>query len=113
MVATTMTALAIAAVAMIFYDIHDYRLALTDDLATQADIIGQSSAPALLFDDRLAARRTLRSLKAKRNVVVGALYTARGGLFAFYTRAGVDAADLPSLPEAEGASIRGKDVDSA
>lgn len=109
-VATTMTALAIAAGAMILYDIHDYRLALTDDLATQADIIGQSSAPALLFDDRLAARRTLASLKAKRNVVVGALYTARGGLFAFYARAGVDAAGLPPLPDAEGASIRGNEV---
>ena len=109
-VATTTTALFIAAAAMILYDIHDYRLALTADLSTQADIIGQSSAPALLFDDRVAARRTLASLKAKRNVVVGALYTARGGLFAFYTRRGVDAADLPALPEAEGTSIRGNEV---
>lgn len=108
--ATTMTALAIAATAMILYDIHTYRLALTGDLATQADIIGQSSAPALLFGDRAAARSTLASLKAKRNVVAGALYTARGGLFALYTRAGVGAADLSALPEVEGVSIRGNEV---
>ena len=40
-VATTVTALLTAAAAMIFYDLRDYRLALTADLATQADLLGQ------------------------------------------------------------------------
>src|SRR5688572_28626784 len=88
-VATTVTALLTAAAAMIFYDLRDYRLALTADLATQADILGQSSVSALLFDDRDAARENLAVLKANPHVVAGALYSARGGVFALYTRNGV------------------------
>ena len=108
--ATTMTALVTAAAAMVAYDIHDYRRTLTEDLSTQAEIIGQASAPALLFDDRGAAARTLSSLKAKSNVVAGALYTARGGLFAYYFREGANATSVPPLPDVEGLHIRGNEV---
>src|SRR5688572_18309243 len=107
-VATTVTALLTAAAAMIFYDLRDYRLALTADLSTQADIVGQSSVPALLFNDREAARENLSMLKAKPHVVAGALYGARGGIFALYMRNGMGNGEmLPPSPEAEGARVNG------
>jgi signal transduction histidine kinase len=95
---------------MILYDMRDYRQSLTADLATQADILGQSSVAALLFDDAEAARENLLTLKAKPNVIAGALYNARGVLFALYTRSDVPVSSLPTQPHSEGASISGNEV---
>jgi signal transduction histidine kinase len=109
MLATTITALLVAAAAMIVYDMRVYRHALANDLKTQADVVAQSSAPALLFDDRDAARDNLAVLKAKPNIAAAALYNADGGLFALYTRSGASG-QVPLAPEAEGIQVSGDEM---
>lgn len=57
-------------------------------LETLANIVGQNSAAALLFDDRAAAIEVLGALEAERSVVSACLYEQSGKLFAEYQRSG-------------------------
>lgn len=108
--ATTLTALLVVAVAMVWYDARTYQRAWVGDLMTQADILGLSSSAALTFDDRKAAEENLSVLKLRPQIAVAALYTARGALFAQYARdTGVDAA-VPKLPGVDGYEVRGDEI---
>jgi diguanylate cyclase len=55
-------------------------------LATLANIVGQNSAAALMFDDRPAAIEVLQALQAEGSVVSACLYGPSGSLFAEYRR---------------------------
>jgi diguanylate cyclase (GGDEF)-like protein len=59
---------------------------LENRLSTLANIVGQNSAAALLFDDRAAAMEVLGALEAERSVVSACLYGSSGRLFAEYQR---------------------------
>jgi signal transduction histidine kinase len=109
MLATTLTALLVACTAMIYYDLRVYQRALLQDVETLADVIGQANVAALAFDDKTSARENLALLKAKRDIISGALYQANGALFASYNRSGSVEA-FPKLPEFEGARITGREV---
>jgi len=109
--ATTLAALIVTGVSMAVYDLRAYRDTGVHDLATQADILGRSSAAALAFDDVKAARQNLALLKARPNISAAAIYTARGALFASYQQNGTSAQQgFPALPESEGSRIDGKDL---
>jgi signal transduction histidine kinase len=105
--ATTMSALLVAGIALVLYDLRAYREAGMNDLTTQADILGRASAPALAFDDPEAARKYLTLLKAKPDIALAAIYNAKGRLFATYLRDGGADADLPGLPEQDGSRVEG------
>ena len=109
MLATTVTALLVAATAMIAYDLHGYRDALAHDLTTQADVVAKSSVAALLFNDHDAARENLAVLKARPNIGAAALYNAQGGLFAAYSRSGANA-EVPLRPAGEGVRVSGREM---
>ena len=51
MLGTAVVALLVTATAMIIYEVRTYHQTWIDDLVTQAEIIGKTSAPALSFDD--------------------------------------------------------------
>src|SRR5262249_35217760 len=104
--ATTLAALLVTGIALVIYDLRTYRDSGFSDLSAQAEIIGRASAPALAFDDPKAADSYLQLLKAKPEFSAAAIYTAKGKLFASYTRRDLDVA-LPSLPESEGARVEG------
>jgi diguanylate cyclase (GGDEF)-like protein len=74
--------------AFLGYDSVNAHQQLRNRLATLADIVGQNSAAALLFDDRAAAMEVLGALDAERSVVSACLYGPGGGLFAEYQRRG-------------------------
>ena len=59
---------------------------LESRLSTLANIVGQNSAAALLFDDRAAAMEVMGALAAERSVVSACLYESTGRLFAEYQR---------------------------
>jgi signal transduction histidine kinase len=105
--ATTMAALLVAGVALVIYDIRDYRRAALSDLVTQAEILGRASAPALAFDDPKVAREYLLLLKAKPEIASAVIYSARGKPFATYAREGDANAGFPRLPETDGARVEG------
>jgi len=73
------------------YDSMNAHTQLENRLSTLANIVGQNSAAALLFDDRPAAMEVLQALQAEGSVVSACLYGQSGQLFADYQRgAGVD-----------------------
>jgi signal transduction histidine kinase/CheY-like chemotaxis protein len=94
---TTGTALLLAAAAMLVYDVRAHRATFVDALRTQAGILALSAAPALGFDDRESAARSLESLRAGPAVGAAALYVD-GRRYASYARPG----EAP-LPETLGA----------
>jgi len=62
-----------------------------------AEVIGFSSAPALLFDDRAAATQSLAALGAKKHVVAACIYDRSGALFCAFTPRNVRQ-DIPVSP---------------
>ncbi|HVG05218.1 MAG TPA: ATP-binding protein, partial [Burkholderiaceae bacterium] len=107
MLGTAVVALLVTATAMIIYEARTYHETWINDLVTQAEIIGQTSAPALSFDDPKTARENLSVLRLRPLVTAAAIYTADGRLFADYTTAtGVPAA-LPLNVERNGYRIQG------
>jgi signal transduction histidine kinase/DNA-binding response OmpR family regulator len=90
------TALFLACAAFIAYDMVTFRDATVRGLSMQAQIIGSTTASALLFDDPQSAENTLSALKASRDISSAGIYTPNGGLFASYSR---DAGgQIPALP---------------
>ena len=101
--AATLAALTVAIVAMIAYDLRLYHQSWLADIATQAELLGRTSAPALAFDDARAAQENLNLLRYRPKVQAAAIYNARGRLFASF--GGGPDADLPKLPEADGVRV--------
>jgi signal transduction histidine kinase/CheY-like chemotaxis protein len=83
---TSSLALILSSASFLVYDLVSFRHLLTEDLVTQAEIIGYNSAGALEFKDEPAAAATLSALTAKEDIVTAALYTPDGKIFAHYSR---------------------------
>lgn len=108
--AATASALLVAGTAMVIYDLRAYQQSWINDLNTQAEILGRSSAPALAFNDPKSAREYLALLKARSEIAAAAIYNAKGKLFASYIRAGGPDTGIPALPEFEGARVLGNAI---
>jgi len=83
---TSSIALILSSVSFLVYDLVSFRHLLTQDLMTQAEIIGYNSAGALEFKDEPAATATLAALTAKEDIVTAVLYRPDGKIFAHYFR---------------------------
>lgn len=101
MVASTATLFLVAG-GFVGYELFTYRQAMTRDLATLAEIIGDRSTAALTFDDKADAEITLSALAAKKHIVVAALYDQHGRLFAQYPSQPAPGL-VPRWPERSGA----------
>ena len=101
---TTLVALVVALVAMIGYDLRVYHRSWVSDVATQAELLGRTSAAALAFDDARAAEEDLALLRFRPKVRAGAVYNAQGALFAKYP---ADDADdqFPKVAEADATRV--------
>jgi PAS domain S-box-containing protein len=108
--AGVVAALIVAGVALVTYDLRGYRESSVADVTTQADILGRASAPALAFDDPKAARENLLNLKAKPTIAAAAIYSARGKLFAAYTRDDGARESFPGIPESDGSRVDGSEL---
>ena len=91
---TSSVALILSSVSFLIYDLMSFRRQLSQDLMTQAEIIGFNSGAAMAFKDETAATATLSALKAKDGIVAAALYSPEGKVFAHYFQAGKS---LPSM----------------
>ncbi|HEU4780773.1 MAG TPA: ATP-binding protein, partial [Steroidobacteraceae bacterium] len=112
MLVTTAIALTSAGAALLYTDLRDNRAAWAEDLRTEAAILALGVTPALSFNDREYAQRSLDALQARQSIGAAALYEADGSVFAQYVRA--DQSDppptLPQLPDAGGLYIDGERV---
>ncbi len=83
---TSSIALILSAASFLIYDLISFRHLLSQDLITQAEIIGYNSAGAMEFKDEPAATATLSALTAKEDIVAAVLYGRDGKMFAHYFR---------------------------
>src|ERR1700738_642075 len=84
---TSSIALILSSASFLIYDLVSFRHLLSQDLMTQASIIGYNSAGAMEFKDEPAATATLAALTAKEDIVTAALYGRDNKAFAHYSRA--------------------------
>ena len=107
--ATNFAALSVAGVALVIFELRNYKNSWVTDLAAQSEILGRASAPALEFDDPKSAHAYLALLEARPRITAAAIYNAKGKLFASYARDGQRAA-LPALPEVDGHRVAGNEI---
>jgi hypothetical protein len=106
---TTLVAVMVALAAMILYDVRLYQRSWEADIRTQAELLGRTSAPALLFDDPQVAHENLGLLRYRTGVLAAAIYDQRGARIATYLAPGAEL-ELPALPGADGSSLQGGDL---
>jgi signal transduction histidine kinase/ActR/RegA family two-component response regulator len=109
--ATTVAALFVVAIALIVYESRTYERSTAEGLMTQAQILARTTAPALVFDDPAAARDNLALLKVQPQILAAAIYMKGGRLFASYGNAelfGIVSTRTP--PAADGYTIEGGEI---
>ena len=109
-VATTIIAVLVAGIAMLSHDLTVYRKSWVSDLSTQATILALSTAPALLFNDRDTATRNLSALQARPEVLIAALYSRKGALYARYVRPGASMPPAMLTRPSFGSRIEGEHI---
>ena len=77
------------------YERYRIRLSLVHDLTATAQLVGDRSTAALLFDDIRTAAENLGALRAKTDIAAACIYTENGTLFAGYTADGRTASYPP------------------
>ena len=77
------------------YQLVNYRSTLKTEEAAMAQLVAESSAPALLFDDALAAKENLSMLRADPRIQRACLYDKDGKVVASFEAAGRNAACPP------------------
>src|ERR1700733_4430474 len=80
------TALLLAYVSFLMYDLYTLRQSLRTDLDTEAQIIGSNCEAPLLFDDPQAAQTTLAALRGSPHVLAATVFTEDHQTFATYAR---------------------------
>ncbi|NHZ80533.1 response regulator [Massilia sp. CCM 8695] len=106
---TTLAALLVSIGTVIAYDLRNYHKALLGDMATQAELLGHMTSAALTFDDARLASENLALLRIRPSVRAGAIYDAKGILFASYRAPGERAA-FPVSPQTDDLRVSGDDL---
>jgi signal transduction histidine kinase/CheY-like chemotaxis protein len=104
-VATSLVTIVAAMLAMLVYDLLSFKRSWTDDITTQAELIGGASAAALNFNDIKAASQNLAMLRVRPQILVGAIYDAKGRRFATYHQPDLAAPEYPERPGNPGYTI--------
>ena len=104
---TSGVAVVLSSAGFLVYDLISFRHSLSEDLITQAEIIGYNSAAAMAFKDESAATGTLSALRAKDDIVSAVLYTREGKLFAQYFHANAPLQRLPAPFQERGYHFEG------
>lgn len=94
----TFLGLFITVSAFIAYEKITFRQNVFRALSVNAEIIGANSTAALVFDDPKAAGEILSAFQAEKHVILSAIYTPQGQLFATYTRKGAAMEFPKNLP---------------
>jgi signal transduction histidine kinase/CheY-like chemotaxis protein len=87
---TTMVALLLTAGSLLLYQLWTYRNALVNDAEAQAELIAQSTAAALIFDDKKVAQSNLDLLQVKAPIRAATIFRATGEVFVAYRRQATD-----------------------
>ena len=100
--ATSVTALLVACVALGVYEVVDFRKRMAQDLGVAAEGIAINVKPALDFGDAQSAANILDSLRARENAMAAVVYDGQGQALASYVRQDVKDFKPPAV-EPDGA----------
>ena len=78
--------LILASLAFMTYDAYSIRRLLVQNLLTETNVIGATSASALVFHDPAFASKVLASLEEESRIVAACIYLEDGNIFARYVR---------------------------
>jgi signal transduction histidine kinase/ActR/RegA family two-component response regulator len=110
-VTTTAIALLAAGAGMLTHDLSVYRDSWVSDLDTQSSILATSTASALITGDRTVADRNVNAVRWRATLLVAALYTADGKLFASFVRPGESAPPLQLQATVRSSRVSGGGVE--
>ena len=110
-VITTAIALLAAGAGMLLHDLSVYRDSWVSDLDTQSSILGTSTASALMTGDRTVANRNVNAVRWRATLLMAALYTADGKLFASFVRPGESAPPLQLQATVRSSRVSGGNVE--
>jgi two-component sensor histidine kinase len=83
---TTAIALLVAVTAFIVYDTVSFKKTMLRELIINAEIIGNNSTAAIIFDERRSAEEILSALRAEKHIVSACIYAKDDQIFATYIR---------------------------
>ena len=106
---TTLASLLVSVAILIAYDLRHYHRSLLGDMSTQAELLGHMTSAALSFDDQRLAAENLALLRIRPQVRAGAIYNARGELFASYAAPG-EVRQFPAKAQGDGVQIEGSNL---
>jgi signal transduction histidine kinase/ActR/RegA family two-component response regulator len=110
-VITTAIALLAAGAGMLLHDLSVYRDSWVSDLDTQSSILGTSTASALMTGDRTVANRNVNAVRWRTTLLLAALYSADGRLFASFVRPGESAPPLQLQATVRSSRVSGGNVE--
>jgi signal transduction histidine kinase/ActR/RegA family two-component response regulator len=84
--ASSVAALVVACGGFLIWDAYQFSVEIRQDLLAQSQIVAETAAPAVEFDDPDVATETVAVLKLRPRIRVGCLYKPAGTLFADYRR---------------------------
>lgn len=91
---TSGVVLCLTSAAFIINEVATFRRTISEELLSLADIIGNNSSAAIMFNDKKAAQETLNSISANPRVIAAQIVTQEGDLFAEYLALGADRSEL-------------------
>ncbi|MBL7686146.1 MAG: HAMP domain-containing protein [Deltaproteobacteria bacterium] len=95
---TSMIVLTLISSVFIWQQRENSRKALVADLKALAQVVGNNTGAAVVFNDADSAKQTLTALKTKGNILVAAIYLKEGNIFTKYVKEGVQVPMLPPVP---------------
>jgi signal transduction histidine kinase/CheY-like chemotaxis protein len=84
--ASSAAALVVASGGFLIWDVYQFTVEMRQDVSAQSQIVAETAAPAVEFDDPDAATETLSILQLRPRIRVGCLYKPGAALFARYQR---------------------------
>lgn len=101
-VVTSFIVLFLASLAFVGYELIGHQSAMVRSLGVQAEIIGNNSVGALVFNDSESATQTLSALRAEETIDMALVLDQNGEVLARYQRRGTDTDPLAPIPTADG-----------
>jgi len=83
---TTSVALLLASTAFVVNDNLSFRRAMVKELMVLADVFGYSSRAGLIFNNNIAAQKSILALKTNPHIIFAHVFTKQGKVFASYFR---------------------------
>ncbi len=106
---TCLAALSLTGLALLTYELNDYKQTTRRTLLTIAELVASNSTAVLIYDDRKLAAEILSGLRAEQEIASAALFDKHGQLYASYA-ATAETVAFPANPGPDGIKFGRHDV---